>query len=164
MTNNCTIKFTFDYEKFEPFSGLPQYAAAALIDTTENKYWRMCSVGRCYMLRDDHRLPKPSTWEEAEEFCQSHNGHLLSINSDTEQAIVLDWLSRRPFVEYLYGRTSSRHHNYNTVYTYKTNQRLPVEDYLTLYLRASAIFIGLKAHQVCFVLNQIKYSQYIIFS
>jgi hypothetical protein len=150
--NNCTMKFMFDYEKFEPFSGLPPYEAAALVDITEPNHWRMCRLGRCYMLRDDHYLPIPSTWEEAEEFCQSHNGHLLSINSDTEQTVVLDWLSRRPFWgdEY-YNKRSHYRHGYKTVY-HLTEVETALERHMTSYLRASAIFIGLKAHQVCLVL------------
>ena len=128
--NGCDIYIMFQYEKSEPFSGFPPYQAAALVDIIKapNK-WRMCRLGRCYMLRDDSQFPKVSTWDEAERFCQSHNGHLLSINSDTEQSVILDWLLRRPFT--------------------RKKQKPAIAGYMSMYLRASIIFLGLKAsHQV----------------
>ena len=127
--HGCKIDVMFHYEKYEPFSGFPPYQAAALVDIKAPNQWRMCRLGRCYMLRDDSQFPKVSTWDEAERFCQSHNGHLLSINSDTEQSVVLDWLLRRPF---------TRH--------FKGIKRQVVVATMPMYLRASIIFIGLKAN------------------
>ena len=126
--HDCNIDVMFHYEKSEPFSGFPPYQAAALVDIEAPNEWRMCRLGRCYMLRDHSQFPKVSTWDEAERFCQSHNGHLLSINSDTEQSVVLDWLLRRPFTR-----------------NFKGIKRTVILGYMAMYLRASIIYIGLKA-------------------
>ena len=127
-TEGCSINIKFDYRKTDPYSGLPPYQAAALVDIKKPYEWRMCRLGSCYMMRDDRRIPRISTWNQAEQFCQSHNGHLLSINSDAEQAVVLDWLTRRPFTR-----------------TFDGLSRQAVMGYMAMYLRVSMMFIGLKA-------------------
>ena len=89
--------------------------------------WKMCWRRRCYLLNDDAPIPRDSSWEEAEQFCQSHNGHLLGINSDGEYAAVLKWLvSKRVWVRDLkYGHSS-------------------------LHLRSSFMFLGMRHfQQVC---------------
>ena len=129
---NGSWEMAFHYDKSEPYYGLPRYQAAHWAEVKEPNEWRMCRLGRCYLLRDNWPVPVASTWEEAEEFCLSNNGHLISLNSDTEQTVIFDWLVRRPIDRYQESDI------YNTF------------GYLTLYMRATMIFIGLKASKVSF--------------
>ncbi len=65
--------------------------------------WDMCSVGHCYMLRDDGEINgiQESSWQEAQQFCQAHDANLLSINSDGELHIIIDWLMTKQTQNYI---------------------------------------------------------------
>ena len=76
----------------------------------QNNQWKMCWNNKCYMAEDDKFIPSHTSWIEAEQFCQKHHGHIVSINSDAEQTVVLEWLlnkRRELLTEYdFYGFSS----------------------------------------------------------
>ena len=83
----------------------------------------------CYMMHDEHPIPTNSSWLEAEQFCQSHNGHLFSINTEAEYLTVIEWL------------VNKRWKNGNQ------------DSFASLHLPTSWIFLGLvKQNQVQLIL------------
>ena len=95
------------------------------LNKSMHNQWRMCRLGRCYMVKDDTSLPQNTTWQDAEDFCRSHNGHLLSANSNSEELAVWHWLI---------GKRRVSDNSFN--------------GFSTLHLRASMIYIGLHISEV----------------
>ncbi len=71
--------------------------------------WRMCWMGSCYLVRDKHPIPGTFNWLEAEQFCQLHDGHLLSINSEAEYLNLISWLVNKRWKYANQYRFSSQH-------------------------------------------------------
>ena len=126
--DNCTINIVSTGISIGSYSGIPQYQLLQLDDLTRINQWRMCRQGTCYLLRDELFYPQPSTWEEAETFCHTQHGELLSINSGAEEATVFDWIEEKYF-----PNNPDEHYG-----------KLP----LYLPMKASMIYIGLKSSDV----------------
>ena len=90
--------------------------------------WRMCWNSRCYMLRDYTSIPQESTWLEAEQFCESHQGHLLTLKSNTQQLALLEWLA-----------------------TKRRQIKGQLSGYSSIHLRGVMIFLGLRHTMVSYV-------------
>ena len=76
------------------FTTIPQYSDAATTRTDFNNGYHQYE-------RYDYHL----TWTEAKTFCESKGGHLATITSEQEQAVVEDLLSACPFGLYYLGGT-----------------------------------------------------------
>ena len=94
-TNQCEIKVTVNYGSIEPFKQQISHfnTAGDYRRKPSSNQWTLCRHGHCYLLKDDESIPKASSWEEAEKFCNDNHGHLLSVNSDSEQIAVLYWVT-----------------------------------------------------------------------
>ena len=75
------------------FNVIPQYYTVATSRTDYNN-------GHRYERYDYHL-----TWTEAKQFCENKGGHLATITSEQEQAIIEDLLSGCPFGVYYLGGT-----------------------------------------------------------
>ena len=72
--------------------------------------WSMCWQGRCYLTRDDRFLPLTTSWSAAEAFCVARGGHMVSINSDGEQKMLIKWITNKR------RRLTQDHYGYSTVW------------------------------------------------
>jgi hypothetical protein len=97
FASNCIINMSY-YHQLMQFHQTPiniSYLSTTFENPADPRYymqWRMCWYDRCYLMRDDKFIPTASSWNEADLFCRTKGGHLLSINSDAEQAAVLQWI------------------------------------------------------------------------
>lgn len=53
-----------------------------IVKCDEGKGW-MSAAGRCYKFYDT-----PSTWQDAQNYCEAVDGHLISVMSEEEQTVV----------------------------------------------------------------------------
>ena len=102
--NSYSIKFTIYEIEFQHTNK----SASRELRTihSDDGPWMMCWNTRCYFMPESKFLPAPISWNDAEEICGKNHGHLVSLNSDAEQSVVMTWImNKRRYIvnNLLYG-------------------------------------------------------------
>jgi hypothetical protein len=122
----CSIKATYYHKLISSYKTTPSGQDLEAKNSREESYkWSMCWQGRCYLMQNNRYIPESKSWSEAENFCVSEGGHLVSINSDAEQAMLIRWIMNR------------KHKITATLYRYST-----------IWRRSLMIYIGLRLNKV----------------